>query len=89
MQFDKALTDYGWDKSDVEKMKVIRTRGGDTLVFPRPHYFTDDEISVHDNQPLLSDIKFMLRSLAVKYGVRETKEAVYNFITNNNEKENK
>lgn len=38
---------------------------------------------------LLKDIEFMLRSLAVKYGVRETKEAVYNFITNNNEKENK
>lgn len=86
--FHKALTDYGWDKSDVEKMKVVRTRGGYTLVFPRPHYLTDDEISAHDNPSLISDIEFMLRSLAVKYGVRETKEAVYNFITNN-EKENK
>ena len=84
--FDKALTDYGWDKSDVEKMKVTRIRRGYTLVFPRPHYLTDDEISAHDNPSLLSDIEFMLRSLAVKYGVRETKEAVYNFITNNNEK---
>ena len=40
--FDKALTDYGWDKSDVEKMKVIRTRGGYTLVFPRPHQYKFD-----------------------------------------------